>query len=198
MPATWTGTASNQLLTYEAVYDAYQNNYLYLNFPASFPGTSKEIMTKADCNYEISTVSLDTSEPDWSALSTTRCPTKFMLQKALVHSISLYASKQTGAANYDITMTVTRNGTQIFTDTETVGSTFCVVKSTYASVRYSDVVTINAAGGGYTSIEGYAAYNTINCGGGNLTCTPITFTNFLDKYYIDISFQAKSPYSQCL
>lgn len=198
MATTWTGTSSNQLVTYEALYDAYLNNYVALNYPSSFPATSKQVMTKADCDYEISSVSLDTAEPGWSDLSSTRCPTKLTLQKALVHSVDIYASKMVGAANYDITMTVTRGTTTIYNSTKTVGSTFCVLRDRYSSVRYSDVVTINASGGGYTSIEGYAAYDTVNCGGGNLTCTPITFTNFVEKYFINISFQAKSPYSQCL
>lgn len=78
MPSTWNGTASNQLITFDALKDAASIGYFDAKVPIYSMPTGNEIVTKADVE---TYVLVDGSTSPWASYTNERCPPKSSLSQ---------------------------------------------------------------------------------------------------------------------
>lgn len=188
MPSTWAGTASNQLVTFNALKDAVDSGALSLKSTIT---SSNKIVTKADVETYIQ---MGTYNSTWSGYSSTRCPTKSIILQSALMDFSAYAKITT--ANYSMYIQQIRSGTVINTSaTVSVNSTSCIERLGYvAALRYNDVVRVVFTYGG-NPFQLYANSGKANClSSGGIICGEVSYTITTGTYY---SFTPYN-YSICL
>lgn len=199
MPSTWAGTASNQLVTFNALRDAW--GVLFVP-QGSAPTGTNEIVTKTDVETYIK---IDTANSTWSSLSSTRCPTKDQILQAAFYDALFFANKaSSGNANYEITIVHKRSGSTIQTKNAAVGDTLCgslnakiefINYSGTNALRYNDTLELTVYYSGTASaIELKVANDGYSCGTENTTTCGGTYTV---NTRIRRSYQPKS-YNPCV
>jgi len=199
MPATWDATASNQLVTIDALKDVWGTRLWPSG--ASFTESGLKIVTKS---FVESKVKMDTGNTTWSALSSLECPTKNEIITSAFFYALFYANRLTGNAGYDITVVHKRGGTTLQTKTRLINETSCgnldakidfLDSSGTNAIRYNDVLEFsNYYSGTATAIELKASYSGYDCGTENYaTCGE----NFTMVRNLIRSYQPKS-YNACV
>jgi hypothetical protein len=188
MATTWAGTASNQLVTFDALLDGVNTGALSLK--NTITGSSR-IVTKSNVeNY----IQMGTYNSTWTGYSSTKCPTKSQILQAALMDFSAYAKKTTN--DFSIQTQIIRGGTVISTSAvQTVNSTSCLEKLGYvATLRYNDVVKVICSYGG-NPFQLYSNSGKNNClSSGSIICGEVSFTITTGTYYSFVPYS----YAICL
>lgn len=196
MPSTWSGTASNGLITRSALQDAVNTGYATLQSGQTISGTT-QICTKSYIESKIA--NLETSRSTWSGYSSTRCPVKSELQNIIKREVNVYASAASGLS-YTLTFKYKPyNSSTVYTvGTNTVNSTTCT--NLYLSVGYTvgDTLYFEFSTTLYSNIQGVSIKNSSTCGSGSLACSPHTYVIGADEIVrVPFAFKVNSIVS-CL
>lgn len=154
MPSTWGATASNGLITFNAMRDAVANNVFDSKVDLPSIPSGLEIVTKADANTYLW---LDINSSPWSGYADNRCPPKSsfsVLNLCTIISISFSdILSATGNTIYpdNTVYVVTSSGTESFTVAgeyqrctrpSTVGPEFSIYYYAFDSIQYNVISTI--------------------------------------------------------
>lgn len=178
MPSTWAATADNQLVTFNALRDAYDTNQMYFK---SAPTGSNEICTKADIE---TYVNIDTATSGWSGYSSTRCLTKSVIRGAAYISVVYNASLPSGGSNVVLWKKHYRGATLLSTYGNTIGSTTCGENRAYTDVKYNDTFEVYVEDEFTTTTYQFYVSLTGTCGNGTTTCLLNPTITASRTYYI--------------
>lgn len=127
MASTWDTTASNQLISWDALKDAVVNNYLDAKVDYTTMPTGDNIVTKADVRQYIW---INENASPWNTYTDTRCPVKFATQRgqwciliAISQSDLISSTGNTSYPNNTVYFVYNVNGTD-YTESFTVADNY--------------------------------------------------------------------------
>jgi len=164
MATTWAATADNQLVTFNALRDAYDTNQMYFK---SAPTGSNEICTKADIE---TYVNIDTATSGWSGYSSTRCLTKSVIRGAAYIRVIFNASLPSGGASVNLVKKHYRGATLLSTILNLINSTSCVENRTYTNVKYNDTFEVYTEDQFSSTRYQFYVATSGTCGNGTTSC----------------------------